>query len=107
MVQERFQGKEEVYVVRRPVFRLEMDNFWLGDLTFPTVVIPGEKAAATLHLPPPCLEEGQGCLLSALRKGLGEVENCLQRSGDSLSSPKTNHSPRAVSINGLFSGILF
>lgn len=55
MVQEQFQGKEEVYVVRRPVFRLELDALCLQELAFPTVVIPGEKAAATLRFPPPCL----------------------------------------------------
>lgn len=104
MVQERFHGEEEVYVVRRPVFRLDIDALCLQELAFPTVVIPGEKAAATLHFPPPCLRAG--CLLSALWKGLGEVENCLQRSGDGLSSPQTNPSPRAVSRNELFYGVL-
>lgn len=75
MVQEQFQGKEEVYVVRRPVFRLELDVLCLQELAFPTVVIPGEKAAATLRFPPPCL--GGERVLSALWEGLGEVGNCL------------------------------
>ena len=105
MLQEQFQGKEEVYVVRRPVFRLELDVLCLQELAFPTVVIPGKKAAATLRFPPPCL--GGECVLSALWEGLGEVENCLQRSGGGLSSPKTNCSPRAVSVSTLPSGILF
>lgn len=63
MVQEQFHGEEEVYVVRRPVFRLEIDNSLLQELVFPTVVIPGEKAVATLHSPPSCLGLGVCSLL--------------------------------------------
>ncbi|KAF1463289.1 Coiled-coil domain-containing protein 81, partial [Megadyptes antipodes antipodes] len=40
VVQERFHGEEEVYVVRRPVFRLDIDALCLQELAFPTVVIP-------------------------------------------------------------------
>ncbi|KAM6032722.1 coiled-coil domain-containing protein 81-like [Theristicus caerulescens] len=42
MLHERFQGKEEVYVVRRPVFQLGIDVLCLQELAFPTVVIPGD-----------------------------------------------------------------
>ena len=71
-------------MVQRPVFQLDIEEFWLRELAFPTVIIPGEKAAATLHFSPPRLG---GRMLPAPWKGLGEVENCHQRSGDSLSSP--------------------
>ncbi|XP_049682985.1 coiled-coil domain-containing protein 81-like [Accipiter gentilis] len=49
MVQEQFQGKEEVYVVRRPVFRLELDVLCLQELAFPTVVIPGNVKIKPLN----------------------------------------------------------
>lgn len=91
-------------MVQRAVFQLDIEEFWLRELAFPTVIIPGEKAAATLRFSPPRLG---GRMLPAPWKGLGEVANCPQRSGDSLSSPKTNHSPRALSRNNLFSRILF
>ncbi|XP_063178398.1 coiled-coil domain-containing protein 81-like isoform X2 [Chroicocephalus ridibundus] len=55
MVQERFQGEEEVFMARRPVFQLNMDKACLQELTFPTGVIPGEKPEATCHFPTPCL----------------------------------------------------
>ncbi|NXH23492.1 CCD81 protein, partial [Bucco capensis] len=42
VVQEQFHSKKEAHVVRRPVFQLEMDEFFLQELVFPTVVIPGE-----------------------------------------------------------------
>ncbi|KAM9250208.1 uncharacterized protein FYN16_014818 [Cariama cristata] len=41
MVQEQLRGKEEVYVLRRPVFQLDIDALCLHELTFPTVIIPG------------------------------------------------------------------
>ena len=63
MVQERFLGEEEAHVVRRPVFRLDIDVLCVQELAFPTVVIPGEKAAATLRFPPPCLGVGACSLL--------------------------------------------
>ncbi|NWZ60828.1 CCD81 protein, partial [Haliaeetus albicilla] len=49
MLQEQFQGKEEVYVVRRPVFRLELDVLCLQELAFPTVVIPGNVKIKPLN----------------------------------------------------------
>ncbi|NXX99383.1 CCD81 protein, partial [Centropus bengalensis] len=42
VVQERFYSKEEVHVVRRPVFQLDTDNFSLWEIACPTVVIPGD-----------------------------------------------------------------
>lgn len=101
MVHEQFHGYEDVYTVRRPYFYLDIDEFFLQDLVYPTVVIPGEKAAASHHFATPGLE---GTWLSALWKGLGEGHNCLQKSGDCLSFPQTTLSPRAVAINNLSSG---
>ncbi|KAK2513948.1 hypothetical protein Q9966_015975 [Columba livia] len=49
MVHEQFHGEDEVYVVRRPVFRLEMDNSLLQELVFPTVVIPGNVQISPLN----------------------------------------------------------
>ncbi|KAK2512422.1 hypothetical protein Q9233_016316 [Columba guinea] len=49
MVHEQFHGEDEVYVVRRPVFRLEMDNSLLQELVFPTVVIPGDVQISPLN----------------------------------------------------------
>ncbi|NWX45157.1 CCD81 protein, partial [Steatornis caripensis] len=49
MVHERFNDKEKAYVVRRPVFRLEMDVLYLQELTFPTVVIPGDVQIKPLN----------------------------------------------------------
>ncbi|KAF1483495.1 Coiled-coil domain-containing protein 81, partial [Eudyptula minor novaehollandiae] len=49
MVQERFHGEEEVYVVRRPVFRLDIDALCLQELAFPTVVIPGDVKIKALN----------------------------------------------------------
>ncbi|XP_065507697.1 coiled-coil domain-containing protein 81-like [Caloenas nicobarica] len=42
MVREQFHGEEELYVVRRPIFRLEIEKSLLQELVFPTVVIPGD-----------------------------------------------------------------
>ncbi|NXS32891.1 CCD81 protein, partial [Pomatostomus ruficeps] len=42
VVHEEISGTEEVYVVRRPVFRLDMDMSCLRELVFPTVMIPGD-----------------------------------------------------------------
>lgn len=64
VVQERFHGKEEVYVVRRPVFQLDRDTLCLQEFMFPSVVIPGEEVMAILPF-----------------------GNCLQRVGNALSSP--------------------
>ncbi|XP_026719210.1 coiled-coil domain-containing protein 81-like isoform X2 [Athene cunicularia] len=49
VVQERFVGEEEVYVVRRPVFQLDMDAICLQELAFPTVLIPGNIEIKTLN----------------------------------------------------------
>ncbi|NWI35160.1 CCD81 protein, partial [Sula dactylatra] len=49
MVQEQFRGKEEVYVARRPVFRLDIDVLCLQELTFPAVVIPGNVKIKPLN----------------------------------------------------------
>ncbi|KFV18931.1 Coiled-coil domain-containing protein 81, partial [Tauraco erythrolophus] len=49
MVQERFHGEEEVYVVRRPVFQLEIDASCLWELMVPTVVIPGSVEIKPLN----------------------------------------------------------
>jgi len=59
MIREQFQGKEEMHIVQRPVFQLDIDNVCLQELGFPTVVIPGEKAAATLQFP---LHGWRGCV---------------------------------------------
>ncbi|NXY80328.1 CCD81 protein, partial [Glareola pratincola] len=40
VVQDRFQGEEEVFTARRPVFQLNIDVVFLEELAFPTVVIP-------------------------------------------------------------------
>ena len=53
MLREQLQGKEAAYALRRPVFQPDIDALHLEELVFPTVVIPGEKAVATLHFPPP------------------------------------------------------
>ncbi|NXC00971.1 CCD81 protein, partial [Orthonyx spaldingii] len=42
VVHEQINGTEEVYVVRRPVFRLDMQMSCLRELVFPTVTIPGD-----------------------------------------------------------------
>ncbi|XP_005055245.1 PREDICTED: uncharacterized protein LOC101811016 [Ficedula albicollis] len=42
VVHEQINGKEELYVVRRPVFQLDMDMSCLQELVFPTVMIPGD-----------------------------------------------------------------
>ena len=52
MVQELFHGQWEVLVVQRPVFQLDIEEFWLWELAFLTVIIPGEKAVATLRFFP-------------------------------------------------------
>ncbi|XP_074995025.1 uncharacterized protein LOC142076665 isoform X1 [Calonectris borealis] len=49
MVQEQFHGEGEVYVVRRPVFRLDVDALRLQELAFPTVVIPGDVKIKPLN----------------------------------------------------------
>lgn len=48
MVQKHLFGTQEVFVVRRPIFQLAIDKFWLEGLECPTEIIPGEeKAVAT------------------------------------------------------------
>ncbi|KAI1232844.1 hypothetical protein IHE44_0006024, partial [Lamprotornis superbus] len=42
VVHEQINGTEEVYVVRRPVFQLDMDTSCLRELVFPTVMMPGD-----------------------------------------------------------------
>ncbi|NXJ03107.1 CCD81 protein, partial [Psophia crepitans] len=49
VVQEQFRGTEEVYVVRRPVFQLDIDALGLQDLVFPAVVIPGNVKIKPLN----------------------------------------------------------
>ncbi|XP_063177884.1 coiled-coil domain-containing protein 81-like [Chroicocephalus ridibundus] len=49
MVQERFQGEEEVFTARRPVFQLNMDVAFLQELTFPTAVIPEDVEIKPLN----------------------------------------------------------
>ncbi|XP_054043406.1 olfactory receptor 5B21-like [Rissa tridactyla] len=49
MVQERFQGEEEVFMARRPVFQLNMDKACLQELTFPTGVIPEDGEIKPLN----------------------------------------------------------
>ncbi|RMC06110.1 hypothetical protein DUI87_17655 [Hirundo rustica rustica] len=39
---EQINGTEEAYVVRRPVFQLDMDMSCLRELVFPTVMMPGD-----------------------------------------------------------------
>ncbi|NXN62631.1 CCD81 protein, partial [Rynchops niger] len=46
---ERFQGEEEVFTARRPVFQLNMDVAFLQELTFPTVVIPEDVEIKPLN----------------------------------------------------------
>lgn len=47
MVHEQINSTEDVYVVRRPVFQLDMDMSCLRDLVFPAVMIPGEKGSSS------------------------------------------------------------
>ncbi|NWV93688.1 CCD81 protein, partial [Machaerirhynchus nigripectus] len=42
VVHEQINSTEEAYVVRRPVFQLDMDISCLRELVFPTVMIPGD-----------------------------------------------------------------
>ncbi|KAM7074674.1 coiled-coil domain-containing protein 81-like [Ciconia maguari] len=49
MVQERFLGEEEAHVVRRPVFRLDIDVLCVQELAFPTVVIPDDVKIKPLN----------------------------------------------------------
>ncbi|KAM9250210.1 uncharacterized protein FYN16_014821 [Cariama cristata] len=49
MVQEQLRGQEEVYVLRRPVFQLDIDALCLHELTFPTVIIPGHIKIKVLN----------------------------------------------------------
>lgn len=47
MVPEQINGTEEVYVVRRPIFQLDMDMSCLRELVFPTVMMPGKKGSSS------------------------------------------------------------
>ncbi|NXS62303.1 CCD81 protein, partial [Brachypteracias leptosomus] len=49
VAEERFQGKEEVYVVRRPVFHLEIDDFFVHDLASSTEIIPANAKIKPLN----------------------------------------------------------
>ncbi|KFR00209.1 Coiled-coil domain-containing protein 81, partial [Opisthocomus hoazin] len=49
MIREQFQGKEEMHIVQRPVFQLDIDNVCLQELGFPTVVIPGHTKIQPLN----------------------------------------------------------
>ncbi|NXC56556.1 CCD81 protein, partial [Aleadryas rufinucha] len=42
VVHEQINGTEEVYVVRRPVFQLDVDMSCLRELVFPVVMISGD-----------------------------------------------------------------
>ncbi|NWT63209.1 CCD81 protein, partial [Erythrocercus mccallii] len=42
VVHEQINGTEKMYVVRRPVFQLDMDMSCLQELVFPTVMMPGD-----------------------------------------------------------------
>lgn len=66
MVPEQINSTEEVYVVRRPVFQLDMDISCLQELVFPTVMIPGEKGSSSTF---------GGTVCTLLYVGGG---NCLQ-----------------------------
>ncbi|NWX13478.1 CCD81 protein, partial [Aegotheles bennettii] len=48
VVKEQFHGKDEVYVVRRPIFQLDMEAIYLRGLSFPKVVIPDHISIKTL-----------------------------------------------------------
>ncbi|NXD80915.1 CCD81 protein, partial [Halcyon senegalensis] len=49
VIQEPFHGKEDMYVVRRPVFRVDMDEFFVEELAFPTAVIPEDAKIKPLN----------------------------------------------------------
>ncbi|NXI42373.1 CCD81 protein, partial [Galbula dea] len=49
VVQEEFHSKEEVQVFRRPIFQLDIDEFFVQELVFPTVVIPGDVEIKPLN----------------------------------------------------------
>ncbi|NXT83873.1 CCD81 protein, partial [Zapornia atra] len=49
VLQEQFHVEEEVYVVRRPVFQVDMDESYLQELSYPTVVLPGDARIKPLN----------------------------------------------------------
>ncbi|NWI62740.1 CCD81 protein, partial [Todus mexicanus] len=49
VVQDQFHGTQEIYEVRRPVFQLDMDEFFVEDVAFPTVVIPDSVTIKPLN----------------------------------------------------------
>lgn len=51
VVREQFHGKEELLLIQRPFFQLDIDELWLEEIYCPTEILPGEKAAAPLFLP--------------------------------------------------------
>ncbi|KFP88979.1 Coiled-coil domain-containing protein 81, partial [Acanthisitta chloris] len=70
VIHKQVDGTEKVYIVRTPVFQLDMDASCLGKLGYPTVVIPGDSKitplgywclSQTTSLPPDvvrgCVEE--------------------------------------------------
>lgn len=72
VVHEQINGIEEVYVVRRPVFQLDMDTSCLRELVFPAVMMPGEKGSSPIFGGTVCplLFEGGGNHLQSWRTEL-------------------------------------
>ncbi|KFO92356.1 Coiled-coil domain-containing protein 81, partial [Buceros rhinoceros silvestris] len=69
MVHEQFNGYEDVYTVRRPYFYLDIDEFFLQELVFPTVIIPGDVKVKLLNY---------RWLSQATSFSRHLVENCVQ-----------------------------
>ncbi|NXT03722.1 CCD81 protein, partial [Jacana jacana] len=49
MVQEEFQGEQEVFTIRRPVFQLNIDVAYLQELMFQIVTIPANATIKPLN----------------------------------------------------------
>ncbi|KAM6191588.1 uncharacterized protein WM294_012637 [Sarcoramphus papa] len=49
MVQKHLFGTREVFVVRRPIFQLAIDKFWLEGLACPTEIIPDDVKVEPLN----------------------------------------------------------
>ncbi|NWZ58757.1 CCD81 protein, partial [Haliaeetus albicilla] len=49
MVQKHLFGTQEVFVVRRPIFQLAIDKFWLEGLESPTEIIPDDVKVEPLN----------------------------------------------------------
>ncbi|KFQ89678.1 Coiled-coil domain-containing protein 81, partial [Phoenicopterus ruber ruber] len=50
VVQKHVFGTQEVFVVRRPIFQLAIDKFWLEGLECPTEIIPDDVKVEPLNL---------------------------------------------------------